>query len=63
MWIAAYISCLSPMAYDCTLGVKTDRLFADQDVCMEFVAHSKETLEELGAVVAGHCFRIRGEVL
>jgi len=51
------------MAYDCTLGVKTDRLFVEQDVCMEFIQYSTDTLEEQGAVVAGHCFRIRGEAL
>lgn len=61
MWVAALMSCLSPMAYDCNLGVKTDRLFLDQDVCMEFVDHSKRQLEDAGALVIGHCFRIEGE--
>lgn len=63
MWVAAFISCTGPMAVDCRVGVKTDRLFAEQSVCMEFVDHSKDTLKELGAVVSGHCFRIQGEVL
>jgi len=61
MWVAAFMTCLSPMAFDCNLGVKTDRLFLNQDVCMAFVDHSKQQLEELGAVAMGHCFRIEGE--
>lgn len=63
MWVAAFISCTGPMAVDCRVGVKTDRLFADQDVCAEFVEYSEMTLEDLGAAVVGHCFRIKGDVL
>jgi len=58
MWVAVFLSCAGPMAEDCFVGVKTDRLFAKEAVCAEYVDYALQDWS-----VVGKCFWLDGETL
>jgi len=62
MWVALFMTCLTPVAADCTFGAKTDRMFLDQPTCEAFVDHALGQLRGRGAPVSrGFCVQMDGE--
>jgi hypothetical protein len=62
MWLALFMTCMSPMAADCSFGAKTDQFFMDQKTCEAFVTHAEDRFRSAGVPVSqGFCVEMAGE--